>query len=201
MRLRFSLTVVLGVALSASAAMAAAQTEKSQPSLGDVARKSREQKKPSPRPVHVWTNEDLPTTPGAISIVGTPPPPPKTTGEGAEAEAGGAGPSAEPQQDRDAAIAKIEAELKDAKAELERLEKELDLAKRDLDLQNQQYYSNPGYKSDSTGKARLDAMQRDVEAKAAEVGRAKERVATLEKQLVELKSAPPAPAKPGPPQN
>jgi len=181
--------------------MAAAQTEKSQPSLGDVARKSREQKKPSTRPVHVWTNEDLPTTPGAISIVGTPPPPPpKTAGEGAEAEAGGVGPSAEP-QDRDAAIAKIEAELKDAKAELERLEKELDLAKRDLDLQNQQYYSNPGYKSDSTGKARLDAMQRDVEAKLGEIGRAKERVATLEKQLAELKSAPPAPAKPVPPQN
>jgi peptidoglycan hydrolase CwlO-like protein len=200
MRLRFSLTVVLGVALSAGAAMAAAQTEQSQPSLGDVARRSREQKKPSPRPVHVWTNEDLPTTPGAISIVGTPPPPPKTTGEAAEAGAGGAGPSAEP-QDRDAAIAKIEAELKDAKADLERLEKELDLAKRDLDLQNQQYYSNPGYKSDSTGKARLDAMQRDVEAKAGEVGRAKERVATLEKQLAELKSAPPAPAKPVPPQN
>ncbi len=200
MRLRFSLTVILGVALSAGAAMAAAQTEKSQPSLGDVARKSREQKKPSPRPVHVWTNEDLPTTPGAISIVGTPPPPPKTAGEGAEGEAGGAGPSAEP-QDRDAAIAKIEAELKDAKADLERLEKELDLAKRDLDLQNQQYYSKPDYKSDSTGKARLDAMQRDVEAKAAEVGRAKERVATLEKQLAELKSAPPAPAKPVPPQN
>lgn len=200
MRLRFSLTVVLGVALSASAAMAAAQGEQSQPSLGDVARKSREQKKPSPRPVHVWTNEDLPTTPGAISIVGTPPPPPKTAGEGAEAEAGGASPSAEP-QDRDAAIAKIEAELKEAKAELERVEKELDLAKRDLDLQNQQYYSNPGYKSDSTGKARLDATQQAVEAKLGEIGRAKERVATLEKQLAELKSAPPAPAKPVPPQN
>src|SRR5271170_781984 len=53
-----------------------AQTSQQQtPSLGDLARRLREQKKDQPKSKQIWTNDNIPTTPGAISIVGVPPAP------------------------------------------------------------------------------------------------------------------------------
>lgn len=149
------------------------------PSLGEIARRLRAEKQPAKESAQVWTNENIPTNPFAISIVGQPPPPP---------------PPPEPVAGADAAKAKtkFETDLDKAKEELAGLEKELDLAKRDLALQQQAFYTNPLASQDTAGQAKLADAQTAIDAKAAEVERAKARVADLQQKVDGEKKAAPA---------
>ena len=126
------------------------------PPLGEIARRLRAEKQPMNESAKVWTNENIPANPFAISVVGQPPPPPPAPEPVAGADA------AKPQT-------KLETDLDKAKEELAGLEKELDLAKRDLTLQQQAFYTNPLSSQDATGQTKLADAQTSIDAKAAEV--------------------------------
>jgi uncharacterized coiled-coil protein SlyX len=185
---RLQLAIFLcGVAtLAAWAAPALAQQ---QSSLGDAARRAREQKKHAPKAARVWTNDNLPDS-GGVSVVGPPTEPAAPTRAEGQAESSAGAAEGE---EKDAQ--ETEARLREAKEQLKRAEKQLDLVQRDFDLQRQQYYSNPGYTSDTAGKEKLDALRGQIAAKQNEVQKAKEKVVALEKELENLKRRP-SPSKP-----
>ncbi|HLW97102.1 MAG TPA: hypothetical protein VKR82_00535 [Candidatus Acidoferrales bacterium] len=141
------------------------------PSLGEIARRLRAEKQPAKESAQIWTNENIPTNPFAISVVGQPPPPPPPP-----EPVPGAADAAKPKT-------KLENELDKAKEELAGLEKELDLAKRDLALQQQAFYTNPLASQDTAGQAKLADAQTAIDAKAADVEKAKARVADLQQRV------------------
>jgi flagellar motility protein MotE (MotC chaperone) len=80
--------------------------------------------------------------------------------------------------------------LKDAIADAE---KDADLARRDLALQQDTFFSNPDYEHDTAGKAKLAALQQQINDKQQDIDRMKTRLATLE-ELQKKKHAKPAAA-------
>lgn len=182
-------------ALGAPAAPSLARGQGQRVSLGEAARRLREQQKPAAHAAKVWTNEDIPKLPTfGVSVVG--PPPESLTQE-----------TTKPATAGDAAkqITGVEAELAQEKARFAALSKELDLLQRELALDQQQLYSNPGYASDAQGKARLDGQSASIAAKRVEVQQSKDKVAELEAKLAKLKAAAPGmpttpPAQPEKPQ-
>ncbi len=77
----------------------------------------------------------------------------------------------------------VEAQLAGERAHLEFAKKELDLIGRDFVLFRQQFYSNPGYASDSEGAARLASLASQGTAKREEVSAAQEKITALQEEL------------------
>jgi polyhydroxyalkanoate synthesis regulator phasin len=200
-------TLRTGMALLAGTLMlpgmtgaAGQQPGQQQPSLGEIARRLREKKKEAPKPAHIWDNDNIPTTPNAVSVVGTPPPPPAP-------EKGEAGventPAAAKGADQIKEIADTQAALLEAKASLQNLQSDLDFLSRQLQLDQQQFYGKPDFASDREGKAKLDNEAAQVEAKRQDVAAAQAKIDELQNHLDSLKAAPnaeqPAAAPPAPP--
>ena len=165
-------------------------------SLGEAAKRLREQPKPAKRAPKVWTNEDIPLLPAfGVNVVG---PLPESLTEEKQASGEAAAPSADEEKQRK----DLEAALALEKAHLDTLLKEQDLLQRDLALKQQQFFSNPNYAVDAQGKAELDALSGQIAAKQQEVQASKAKVAEMEAKLAKLKPAAPAkpPAAPNPPQ-
>lgn len=182
----------------------AAQSQSNQKeSLGEAARKARQQKKPAAKPVKVLTDDDLarrkatgpeqPTQAAAAPAQGeaaatetpgqtTESAPPEGPAPAAE-EAG-----SEPEQRARA----VEDDLKSAKQQLAEAEKELNLIQREFDLRRDQYYSNPEFKSDRQGKAQLDSLQQQITVRQQEVERLKGKIASLEAERKTLPAPPPS---------
>jgi hypothetical protein len=159
-------------------------------SLGEAARRLREQQKPHPQPAKIWTNEDVPALPSfGVSVVG-PVPESLTKKEGPAAKDAAAPASPEAATE----VKGVEADLAQEKARFDTLSKELDLLQRELALDQQQLYSSPAYSSDAQGKARLDAETAQIPVKQGEVEASKAKVAELEAKLAKLKGAAPATA-------
>jgi hypothetical protein len=170
---------------------ASAQSAVQKISLGEAARRLREQQKPPQKPAKVWTNDDIPRlSVFGVNVVGPIPESlTKPAEEGQEAAPGSA-------EDTEKQRKEVEAALAEEKARLDTATKELDLLQRQLTLDQQQFYSNPSYQADTAGQARLDASRAQIAAKQQEVQQAKDKVAELEAKLAKLKA--PAPANPAP---
>ncbi|MGH9775535.1 MAG: hypothetical protein ACRD50_11375 [Candidatus Acidiferrales bacterium] len=56
---------------SASSAQPAAQQDKDQDSVADAARKNRTEKKASPKSAKVFDNDNIPKSPGSVSVIGS----------------------------------------------------------------------------------------------------------------------------------
>jgi uncharacterized coiled-coil protein SlyX len=165
---------------------APASPQDQQPSLAEAARRAREQRKHAPKAARVWTNDNLPTAPGAaVSVVGL------VAEPEAPEEAPAAGPLAKAAtgEEKDKERKEAEAALARAKEQLKNAQKELDLLQRDFNLQRQQYYPNPTYASDTAGKERLDTLRGQINAKQQEVQQTTEKIAALEEQLEDLKQS------------
>jgi len=167
-------TLQIGLALLAGAltlggivSAAAQQTGQQKPSLGEIARRLREQKKDSPKPAHVWDNDNIPTTPNAVNVVGAPPPPPAAAKDETGAAPGGAS-----EADQIKEIADAQAALLDAKTNLQNLQSDLDLLTRQLQLDQQMYYGKPDFAADKSGKAKLDSEAAQVDSKRQDVAAA-----------------------------
>jgi hypothetical protein len=164
---------------------ASAQEQQPPPSLGEIARMLRAQKK-APSTGKIWTNENIPRDPFAISVVGPPLPPPEepanTTAKPAPAAHTGK------------TLAEVTAELAQAQQELELREKELDIMKRDFVLQQQGFYTNPMASQDVQGQAQLATAQKGIDAKQAEVDQTKAHIVELQQKAEELKKGSPPPA-------
>jgi uncharacterized coiled-coil protein SlyX len=159
-------------------------------SLGQIARQLRAQKQPSPASAKVWTNDNLPTNPFGISVVGPPPPPPEVKPVEDDAKAG----------EKPAATSKaktlpeMEADLAQAQRDLDLQAKQLDLAKRDYTLQQQAFYANAMANQDAAGQAQLAEAQKQIDAMQQELDKATARVAEMRSKVDELKKGSPAPA-------
>jgi len=156
--------------------------------LGDIARSARADKQQAqPAPKKVWTNDNLPTNPGAISIVGTPPPPPP---EAAAAQGNGPLDLSKPGaiEVKDMTPAQVAEAYPQAKQQLEIMEKELDLAKRDLILQQDAFYAdNAKANQDVVGQAKLADKQKDIDAQQIAVDKQRAYVDELFARAAELK--------------
>jgi hypothetical protein len=182
---RLAATIVL--ASSVCAALAHGQTapaSQQAPSLGEAARKAREQSKGRP-PAKVFSNENIADLKGTVSVVGPEPPAP------AAPEAAGAAiaPAAPP-----TAPAAPKAEVKDeaywraqfaaARKQLAGDSKELDVLQREYNLKEQQFYSNPNVAlREQNSRADLNKTRDDINAKKADVAKDQQTITTLEDQL------------------
>lgn len=159
-------------------------------SLGQIAKQLRAQKQPGPASTKVWTNDNLPTNPFGISVVGPPPPPPEVKPTEDDTKAG----------DKPAAAGKaktlpeMEADLAQAQKDLEMQAKQLDLAKRDYTLQQQAFYANALANQDAAGQAQLAEAQKQIDAMQQELDKATAHVAEMQSKVDELKKGSPAPA-------
>ncbi|MGH9703052.1 MAG: hypothetical protein ACRD4K_06725 [Candidatus Acidiferrales bacterium] len=189
--LRTGMALLAGtLMISGTVCAAGQQPGQQQPSLGEIARRLREKKKEAPKPAHVWDNDNIPTTPGAVNVIGTPPPPPAP----AKGEAGQgttpAATAAEKEADQLKNIADTQAALLEAKTNLQNLQSDLDLMSRQLLLDQQQYYGKPDYASDRDGKAKLDFEAAQVATKRQDVAAAQSKIDELQARLDDLKASP-----------
>jgi hypothetical protein len=152
-------------------------------SVAEAARKSRQAAKNSSKPSKVITDDDLDKEnikPGAQGLnVGAPaeletqPPSPAAVAEAAATPSTPPDPATEAAASDDPEIARLKDTIADS-------EKDEDLARRDLALQQDTFYSNPDYVHDNAGKAKLAAIQQQINDKQEEIDRLKARLATLE---------------------
>ena len=152
-------------------------------SIADAARKSREAAKNATKPSKVITDDDLDKEnikPGAQGLTVDGPAQletqPPSAGAVAEAEVT---PSTPPDP-ATAAAASDDPEIRRLKDSIADAEKDADLSRRDLALQQDTYFSNPDYEHDTAGKAKLEALQQQINDKQQEIDRLKTRLAAVE---------------------
>jgi hypothetical protein len=153
-------------------------------SLGDAARKAREQK--SGQTGKVYTNEDLGDLKGIVSVVGTEPAPPaapqKAPAEGAAATGAPAAPAAAKPEVKDETYWR--AQFDAARKKLADDSKELDILQREYNLKQQQFYTDPNVAlREQYGRADLNKTLADINTKKADVERDQQAITTLEDQL------------------
>jgi hypothetical protein len=187
----------LGILLIASgmtfagttAGLAAARPGQQGDSLAEAARRAQSEKKSAPATQKVWTNEDIPRTPGDISIVGVADAPSATDNSGGAPTkpAAPANNGNKPRKtDKDAAA--IQSDLAAAKLDLNTVTTDLDILTRKQILDSQSYYSKPDYASDTAGAAQLSDEQAEVDAKKQEAADAQKKVNDLQDQLAAASS-------------
>jgi hypothetical protein len=196
-----SAMVVLSSAMifaPAAGARQAAQDQQTAPPLGTVAKQSRAEKPPAAAAKKVWTNDNLPTNPFAISVVGPPQPLPdeKPTADETKADEKSGTAKETPKSQ-----AEMESELKKAIDALALAEKEYDLSKRDFALQQQAFYANALANQDEAGQAQLAEVQKQLDAMQAELEKKRAHVAELQAKVDagQKKTAPAVPEGSGAP--
>jgi len=193
--MRFALAAIL---LLSGAALAGAQEQ----SAAEAARRARAQKKAqTERATKVWTNDNLPRTPGRVSVVGDAAPVAAAPGAAGAAPGQTPAATAPASSEDEAERTRLKQEIAQAKAQLEAAKTQLNIAQRDFDLFRQQFYSDPNYTSNTAGQAQLNQLQAAVTARQQEVQQGEQQVATLEAQLKELEARiGPAPQQPQTPE-
>jgi len=183
----------LGTALAQPQQAPAPSDQQQAPSLGDVARAAREQKKAETKTPKVWNNENIAEASGQISVVGQAPGTEAAPEKPAAAEGQ---PPAAPEKEKAAGAAAeskdvLEKQLADAKDQLAGLKTDLDILLRKYTLDRQMYYSKPDYASDKAGAAALDDEKNQVDSKQQEVNQAQQKVDELQQKLDALNPAGP----------
>ena len=200
-----SLRLTLAIAIVTASALLPCVIRAQEPSQDDraiveAARKAREKKK-TEKPVHIIDEEALKPSPGPTN------PPDLQTAKASVPTVRGeaaAAPAAEQKnadkKDRNEEAKRLTAEVAKAKEKLAELQKQQDLLQRELALDKDTVYSNPDYAHDTAGKAKLDDLQQQINAKQLEVNEAKAHLEDLQSKLAEIApsdaSSPPAPPQP-----
>jgi hypothetical protein len=189
---RWSLGFTLLVAMAIPAGIAAARPRPGQQDdpVADAARRAQAEKKSQSAPQKVWTNDNIPTTPGAVSIIGTPDAPttPGNIASSIPAPAA-ADNSSQPANntskaaDTDSKRAGIQTDLDAAKEQLKIVATDLDILTRKYALDSQTYHSKPDFASDTAGAAQLQDEQVEIDAKKQEVDDAQKKVDDLQAQF------------------
>lgn len=146
-------------------------------SLAEAARKAREQKKEARKAPRLFTNDDLPTS-GGISTVGQAPAPPPTP---ASATPGSATPAGKKPAAPAASSGNDEAKWREKfttlRHRIEQDQQNLDLLQRELGTLNTQFYGDPNK------QLQQQLTRSDIDAKTAEIEKAKDQLATDQKAL------------------
>jgi hypothetical protein len=159
--------------------------------LAAAARRAREEKKSQTGPTKVWDNDNLPKSPGTISVVGEPGSEADGVTKSAEQSTAPveptnvAGKNASSVEEQKAALEK---ELDQAKAHLKSVQTDLDIASRTYQLDQQTFYGDPNYSSDTQGADKLKNEQGEIDAKKQEVDDLQKNVDDLAAKLQELDS-------------
>lgn len=139
----------------------------------EAARRAQERKKDQAKAVKVWDNDNIPSKPGEVSVIGETPAPANAS---ATADTIAAAPSeAKPAPTR----TEIESNIRDARQRLLTLKTDLDILQRTYDLDLQMYMSKPDYASDKEGAAKMADEKAQVDAK-------KQEITDLEKKIQDL---------------
>jgi len=173
--------VVLGALLLASPICASPQQQQ-QSSAAEAARKAREQKKTAPKASKVFTNDNLASAGGGVSVVGTVAPPEKP-----QEEAKGT-----PTAAKEKGEAYWRARFAEARSKLSQAEKELDILQRELNLLQVQYYSDPNKAlRQQFDRSEINNHRKKIADKQAEVQQLRQALSDLEDQLRQA-GGPPA---------
>lgn len=174
-----------GLMLLLLAPLGAASARPQETSLGDAARKAREQKKAPPKDAKVWDNDTISQTTGRISVVGQTESPSAATEAKPAAAADKAAAPAEEKAPQVTAGEKtaLEAELAAAKDQLATVKTDLDILQRKSVLDRQAFYGRTDSASDKAGAAALQDEQGQIDAKQQEVADAQKKVDELQEKL------------------
>ncbi len=201
--LRLTLAMVAASALLPWGIFAQPQDSTSQQdqSVADAARNAREKKKKAEKAARVIDEDMLKPAPGPTN------PPdlqtakasePTVRGEAAAPPAAEAAPT-EQKNDQKEDAKRLAADVAKAKEKLADLQKQEDLLERQLALDKDTVYSNPDSANDAAGKARLDALQQQINDKLQAVSDAKAHLAELQSKLDRVAPSD-ASQQPAPPQ-
>jgi chromosome segregation ATPase len=178
-----ALLTLLGLGAIAVPAQQQQQPDPSQQSSGDpvaeAARKSREQQKTTPKPKHVFTNDDMP------AAADKPAPTTKPDGTPADANAD----QATADKDKDAASdPKSEAywrkRFTEAHNKLANAEKELDVLQRELNKNQVQYYPDPQKAlMQQYNRSDINSETAKIDAKQKEIDGLKQHISDMEDEL------------------
>lgn len=198
--------IILGMGAAAAAGTARPHGneqpgQQSGQSVAEAARRAREQQKNAPKAKTVWTNDNIPNSPGELSVVGQP----AASAAGSSENAPAAGNAAAlPSADKGklaAERAKAASELEDAQRQLRSLKTDMNILQQEYNLDSAQLYSTPDYTKNQQGQAKVDAEKTAMAAKQQEVNAAQKKADDLAAQVKMLggkeKAAPartPAPA-------
>jgi len=192
-----------GLLLTGLAGAALAQDDSAK-SVAEAARRAREKKKASVKPVKTLTDDDLPKGSAAGSADSSAPATPVKADESGTAQTPAA--AAKPADAASVEKAKLVyaanvAGLERAKKLLAQSEGELDVMQRKEKLDSDSYYSKPDFSNDPDGKAKLDAEAQDITTKQEDIEMLKARIAELQAAVdagapPTTESKPPAEEKP-----
>ena len=178
---------IVAVMTSVFLPMGSAQSQDSE-SVAEAARKAREKKKDATKPAKVITDETLDVKRGDVQsavaeepkIAGAPDTKGQTTP--------GAPPNAVAKDEKKDRLKK---ELTDLKEQVKQSLMDLDLLQRENRLDQDAYYSQPNYGSDTVGKQKLDDEKQQISSKQDEVSRLKAKLADLQREMGESSSSQP----------
>ena len=167
-----------------------AQSQDSQ-SVAEAARRAREKKKDAAKPTKVITDETLDVKKGDVqSAVAEEPKIASAPDAKAQAVPGTPGAPANAAA-KDEKKEKLKKELTELKEQIKQSLMDLDLLQRENRLDQDAYYSQPNYGSDTAGKQKLDDEKQQISDKQAEVARLKAKAADLQREMGESSSSQP----------
>jgi hypothetical protein len=169
--------------------MGFAQSQDSQ-SVAEAARRAREKKKDAAaKPARVITDETLDVKKGDVqSAVAEEP---KIAGaDDRKAQAAPGTPNAAPANAaaKDEKQEKLKKQLTELKEQIKQSLMDLDLLQRENRLDQDAYYSQPNYGSDTAGKQKLDDEKQQISDKQQEISRLKTKLADLQREMGESSS-------------
>lgn len=167
--------------------MAFSQPQDSQ-SVAEAARRAREKKKDSAKPAKVITDDTLDVKKGDVQSAVAEEPKIAGTPEAANQSANGTA-AASDAKTQAAQDDKLKKEIAAVKERLKDALGDLDLLQRENRLDQDTYYSEPNFASDTAGKQKLDDEQQKMTDKRQEIDRLKTKLADLQKSLGESSSS------------
>lgn len=161
-------------------------------SVAEAARKAREKKKDAAKPAKVITDETLDVKKGDVqSAVAEEPKIAGAENSNAQAALGRANATPANAAAKDEKKERLKKELTDLKEQIKQSLMDLDLLQRENRLDQDAYYSQPSYGSDTAGKQKLDDEKQQINDKQQEVTRLKAKLADLQREMGETSSAQP----------
>ena len=184
-------SVIVAVTAVAIVPVAFSQSQDSQ-SVADAARHAREKKKDTAKPAKVITDETLDVKKGDVQsavaeeakIAGAP-------DSKAQGAAGSPNATSANAASKDEKREKLKKQLTELKEQIKQSLMDLDLLQRENRLDQDAYYSQPNYGSDTTGKQKLDDEKQQISNKQEEVTRLKAKLADLQREMGESPSSQP----------
>lgn len=167
--------------------MAFSQPQDSQ-SVAEAARRAREKKKDSAKPAKVITDDTLDVKKGDVQSAVAEEPKIAGAPEAANQSANGTA-AASDAKTQAAQDDKLKKEIAAVKERLKDALGDLDLLQRENRLDQDTYYSEPNFASDTAGKQKLDDEQQKMTDKRQEIDRLKSKLADLQKSLGESSSS------------